>query len=191
MTDEETQDQLYASAGDAYARSADSARALQHFREALSVLSQVQSEDPANVDVRLRVAGISNKVASMLTRSNDLVAATTMYRKALELVRPEAAARHPNEQALYSTADSYAGLGETEVILAKDDRQTQQNQIKHWDQARSWYQQSMDTWRQVKEPGMISPGGLDCIPPATVARHLALCRAALTRLTARSSARRQ
>ena len=182
---------LYASAGDAYARSADNARALQHFREALSVLSQVQSEDPANVDVRLRVAGISNKVASMLTRSNDLVAATTMYRKALELVRPEFAARHPNEQALYSTADSYAGLGETEVILAKDNRQTQQNQIKHWDQARSWYQQSMDTWRQVKEPGMISPGGLDCIPPATVARQLARCRAALTRLTARSSARRQ
>ena len=182
---------LYTSSGDAYARSGNSARALQDFREALSILSQVQSEDPANVDGRLRAAGLSNKVASMLARSHDLTAASAMYRKALELARQEAAASHPYQEALYSTADSYAGLGEIESILAAENKQPIPAQVKHWNEALSWYEQSMKTWSQIKEPGMISPDGLDCIPPATVARQLARCKEALGRLRARAPSGRR
>lgn len=182
---------LYTSSGDAYARTGNSARALQDFREALSILSQVQSADPANVDGRLRAAGLSNKVASMLARSHDLTAANAMYRKALELARQEAAANHPYQEALYSTADSYAGLGEIETILATGNKQPIPTQVKHWNEARSWYEQSMKTWSQIKEPGMISPDGLDCIPPATVARQLARSKEALARLRARAPSGRR
>jgi hypothetical protein len=122
----------------------------------------------------------------MLARSHDLTAANAMYRKALELARQEAAASHPYQEALYSTADSYAGLGEIETILATDNKQPIPTQVKHWNEARSWYEQSMKTWSQIKEPGMISPDGLDCIPPATVARQLARCKEALARLRARA-----
>lgn len=163
------------SAGDAYARSGDSSRALQEYRQALSILSQVQSEDPANVDGRLRLAGFSNKVASMLAHLHDLPAATAMYQRALELAKPEATASHPNAQALYSTSDSYAGLGEVQLILATDNTQTRQNQIEHWDQARAWYEQSMNIWSHIKEPGSVSPDGFDCVPPSVVARQLARC----------------
>ena len=179
---------VYTSAGDAYARSGDGLRALQSYREALSILSRVQSEDPANVDGRLRVAGVSNKVAAMSVRLHDLPAATAMYQKALELVRPEATASHPNEQALYSTADSYAGLGEMEINLASDTTQTVRKQITHWDQARSWFQRSMSTWKQIAEPGMISPDGFDSIPPRAVTRQLGRCKEALARLGAPPSA---
>lgn len=172
---------VYVSAGDAYARAHKHVEALRNYREALSILSRVQSEDPANVDARLRVAAVLNKVAAMSARLRDFMAASAMYQKALELARPEAGGSHPNEQALYSIADSYAGLGETETFLAMDTKQTRQSQVRHWDQARSWFEQSMNVWNQVKEPGMISPDGFDCIPPAAVARQLAHCKAARAR----------
>ena len=173
---------VYTSAGDAYARSGNGSRALQDYREALSILSRVLSADTANVDGRLRLAGVSNKVASMSTRLRNFVTASVMFQKALELAQPQAAASHPSEQALYSTADSYAGLGETEIVLASDTTQALQDQIAHWDQARSWFQCSMTTWGKIKEPGLVSPDGFDCIPPSIVARQLARCKEALTRL---------
>jgi hypothetical protein len=61
---------------------------------------------------------------------------------------------------------TYAGLGETEIILASDAKQTLQNQNTHWGQAQSWFQRSMSAWSKIKEPGMVSPDGFDCIPPS-------------------------
>jgi|HubBroStandDraft_6_1064221.scaffolds.fasta_scaffold919071_2 hypothetical protein len=57
--------------------------------------------------------------------------ATAMYHKALALALPQATASHPNEQAPYSSADSYAEFGEAEAILATVRGQSRRNQIAH------------------------------------------------------------
>jgi hypothetical protein len=116
----------------------------------------------------------------MLTQSGDLKGAVEMLNKALELARPEATSSHSNEQALYSTADSYAGLAEIEADLAADTSLTRGKRIEHWTQASSLAERSLKTWAQVKEPGTISPDGFDCIPPSVLAQRLVRYKAALT-----------
>src|SRR4029077_21155997 len=99
---------LYVVAGDVFRRIEDVARPLHYYREALTLIVRIQSEDPTNVDGRLRHAAIRNSVGDMLTRSRDLKSEREMYDEALTLASAEANSSHPNEQALYSTADSYA-----------------------------------------------------------------------------------
>jgi hypothetical protein len=103
---------ILTTAGDAYNWSGDTSRALHDHQEAFSILSHLETDDPGNVDGRLRLAGASNEVGSMLARLHDLSGATAMYHKALALALPQATASHPNEQALDSSAGSYAELGE-------------------------------------------------------------------------------
>jgi hypothetical protein len=142
----------------------------------------VLAEDSANVDCRLRLAATTNKVGLLSNRSRDIPAAVSAYQKAVELAAPEVAAKSPNEEALYSTADSFAGLAQAEMILASVHRQTIQNKMSHWDQARQWCERSIGIWDRIKEPGKASPGGFECTPKFEVAQRLARCKEALVHL---------
>jgi eukaryotic-like serine/threonine-protein kinase len=178
---------VYVSGGDAYAAAQDYGAALKNYREALSILSQVESADSANVDVRLRIAGVCNSIARMQVRLGDFEAATVTYRRALDLAKNEATAAQPNEQALYSTADSYAGLGELEMSLAIDSKRTERERMEHWQKAESALEHSMRVWSQIKEPALTSPDGLDAIPVETVARNLERCKEAVAEFESRKA----
>ena len=173
---------IYSTAGDVFRRSEDVGRSLHYYREALTLIVRIQSEDPTNVDGRLRHAAIRNNVADMLTRSRDLKSAREMYDEALALAKPETTSSHPNEQALYSTADSYTGLASTEAALAAETSLARQKRIEHWTQAISLAERSLGIWARIKEPGVISPDGFDCVPPSEVAQRLAAYKAALAGL---------
>jgi hypothetical protein len=82
-------------------------------------------------------------------------------------------------QAQYTLADTYSGMG---VIFQKRAMQAgilAEKQRAHWTEARSWFQKSFDEWRQVRNPGVMSPGGFDAGGPGVVAQKLAACDAAL------------
>jgi serine/threonine protein kinase len=170
---------VYVTAGDVFRRFKDLSPSLRYYREALSLTSQVQSEDPNNVDGRLRLAAISNWVGELLTQLRELKSAREMYSKALELAIPEATSSHPNEQARYSTADSYTGLGEIEAALAGTPGLSRDKRIELWTQATASDERSLQIWAQIKEPGNLSPDGFDCVPSAVVAQRLAKYKAAL------------
>jgi hypothetical protein len=46
-------------------------------------------------------------------------------------------------------------------------------------QAGSFAERSLKTWAQVKEPGVLSPDGFDCVAPSVVAQRLVNYKAAL------------
>ena len=169
----------YGTAGDVYRRLGDVSQSLHYYREALSLTLRIQSQDSNNVDGRLRLAAISNRVGEMLTRSGDLRGASEMLNKALAFAKPEASANHPNEQAVYSTADSYADLAEIEAALAADTSLARETRVGHWTQASSLGERCLKIWAQIREPGLISPDGFDCVPPSVVAQRLAKYKAAL------------
>jgi tetratricopeptide (TPR) repeat protein len=170
---------IYVTAGDVFRRFKDLSPSLHYYREALSLTSQIQSEDPNNVDGRLRLAAISNWVGELLTQLQELKSAHEMYSKALELAKPEASSSHPNEQALYSIADSYTGLGKIEAALAGVPGLSRDKRIEHWAQATSSDERSLQIWAQIKEPGNLSPDGFDCVPLSVVAQRVAKYKAAL------------
>jgi tetratricopeptide (TPR) repeat protein len=170
---------VYVTAGDVFRRFKDLSPSLHYYREGLSLTSQVQSEDPNNVDGRLRLAAISNWVRELLTQLRELKSAREMYSKALVLAIPEATSSYPNEQARYSTADSYTGLGEIEAALAGTLSLSRDKRIKLWTQATASDERSLQIWAQIKEPGNLSPDGFDCVPSSVVAQRLAKYKAAL------------
>jgi tetratricopeptide (TPR) repeat protein len=169
---------IYVEAGDVFRRVPDPSKSIFYYREALSEVSQIQSNDPNNVDARLRVAAIRNRVGEMLTRQKDFNGAREMFDKALEMAKPETISAHPNEQALYSTADSYANLAEIDAALAAKGSFTVKERAGHWMNALSLAQQSLKVWSQIKEPGVQSPDGFDCIQASVVSQRLSRYKAA-------------
>jgi hypothetical protein len=109
--------------------------------------------------------------------------AVSMHIKALDLVRSEMDSEHPNEESLY-TADAYAGLAETESILATRSEPGTIEQCEHGGKACDWNEQRLKMWHRIREPGALSPHGFYCISPSTVSRHLAECKSELARFEA-------
>ena len=158
-------------AGGIYRRFADYHQALRYYEQGLELLSAMEREDPADGGARLRRAFACNGAAFTLIRLRNLPLAAKMFHEGLDLILPEINKDGPGEDALYAAADAYAGLAEIEASMAQNsvaraDRST------HWQQALSWADLGLQRWRQIKEPGLVSPNGLACIPlPVVTARR--------------------
>jgi serine/threonine protein kinase/tetratricopeptide (TPR) repeat protein len=170
---------------DVFRRFSDYSSALKYSRDAVAILVPIQAEDPANSGVRHWLATACNKSARILTRLQDLTSATEMYKRALELTLSKGTSTHPTEDEVYLVADSYAGLGEIEMLKAKERSQNELDRRRHWKQARTWLGQSMTAWSEVKEPGMTSPEGTEYVPISVVKQRLGRCQAALDRFETR------
>jgi len=168
---------IFTTAGDVYRNAADYPRALDYYRQAAALNRRMVAEDPQNVASRLRLAANENNVAAVQLLLGDTQGATGLYNQALAHAHPEAALTPANEQALYSTADAYTGLGDVESKLART-HATASTALSHWKTACTSYEESLKVWSSVKEPGRVSPEGFECVPPAAVAARLKRCQAA-------------
>jgi eukaryotic-like serine/threonine-protein kinase len=168
----------FVTSGDVSRRWADYRQAEHYYRQALAVSGKIQAADPNNADVRLRIAAIDTELALTLLRAGDPKRAVEIYKQALEIVEPQATSPNPGEEALYSTANAYAGMGDIEVASAADKKLSSGQQRAHLEKARSWYERSLKLWSQVKEPGAVSPEGFEPVAPAVVRTRLARCETA-------------
>jgi len=170
--------------GDALKRLGDYRRALRSYRDAASILSQLPSEGAQNSNTPFFLAVCYNRIASVYISQRDAKQALAMHQKALSLAEPGATSSNPNIEALYSTAEAYTGLGDTENVLAAGSGESWQAEVQHWKQAASWYEHSLKLWARIKEPGDLSPNGFECTPPTLVARRLAKVKRAQHRVSA-------
>jgi serine/threonine protein kinase len=172
------QSAVYMTAADIFAKSGDYTRASRYCREVIAIFERLQADDPDDAAAKLDVAAANNQLGKLQAQTHELNAATDSFKKALALSELETTARLPSEEALYSAADSYAGLGDAEERAAALP-QPPQNQAAHLDQARTWYTHSLQVWERVKEPGLLSPGGYECVQPSVVRQRLDLLNQAL------------
>ena len=84
----------------------------------------------------------------------------------------------PNVQSQYTLADAYSGMGNTFLSQAAKSR-TSGNRAKQWIEARDWFQKSFAEWKQIRNPGVMSPGGFDTAGPSFVSQKIADCDANL------------
>jgi serine/threonine protein kinase/tetratricopeptide (TPR) repeat protein len=175
---------LQTTSGDIAGRTGDYHRALKNYEGAITVLSGVATNNSKNAGAGLHLAANYNALARAQQKLHATDAATAAFQKALELTDASAKSGHPNGQTLYTRADAYAGLGEVEAGLAADSHAERNVRIEHWRQAVSWYKQSSEIWSRIKEPGIISPDGFDCVPPSVVHQRLSQCEENLRRLLA-------
>jgi tetratricopeptide (TPR) repeat protein len=176
------QGQIFVARGAAAARTKQTDAALRYYRDALAVYTKLQADDPGNVDSRLCLAATHDRIGEMLLRKGDSTQAIEAFRTALKLTETPPRSDSSNAQMLYVIADSDAGLGDATQLRASDRTQSRAHQTELWQSALSSYEESLQTWRKVPEPGIVSPDGFDCVPPALVTRQLERCRRELKRL---------
>ncbi len=163
--------------GDIYRRHGEYRQALHSYEQALELLAAMEKEDPANGGTRMRKANACNGTAFSLTRLGELAAASRRFHEALDLTSTGMKSEASGEDALYAAADSYAGLAEVEALLAEKSA-TDRDRLAHWRQALSWSNLALERWRQIRQPGLVSPTGFDCVPlPVVAARRAKYARA--------------
>jgi non-specific serine/threonine protein kinase/serine/threonine-protein kinase len=172
---------VYITAGDVYSRNGDTRRALSYYQDAAALFSKIQSGDPQNTDNYLSWTASYNKVGQMQAQLGDLEGALAKYEQAIAHVQGDIDSDHPSEESLYTAADAYASLAETESILARRSRRPSSVLRTYWSKACGWDELSLKMWHRIKEPGALSPHGFYCIPVSAVSRHLAECKSELAR----------
>jgi non-specific serine/threonine protein kinase/serine/threonine-protein kinase len=167
--------------GEALAKAGNARGALDSYRRGLANLEMVMKGSPTP-KYRCDVAAALTKVGQALALMKTTQEASATYQKALEMTEPLASAKPPNVVALYAVADVYFGLGELAKMAAKQSPPTSGQQRQHWTEAREWYQKSADAWRQIPNPGIVTPSGFACGNPQAVSGASALCEATLRKL---------
>jgi tetratricopeptide (TPR) repeat protein len=146
---------------------------------------KLYAKDASNTASQLDAAACKAAIANTELQMGDFKAASNDFREALSVIDPFLSAKAPDEQALYTAADSYFGLGEVE---SKEAYQTagSAGQKAHWMAARSWYEQSLQQWKKIRHPMLVSPNGFESGNPARVTSEAARCEIALAKLSALS-----
>ena len=165
--------------------------ALADYRKTVALFSAISSSDPNDADTRINLAAANSKIADVLVLKGNTTAAMETYGQVLSVVEAFAHSAPPNVQAQYTVADTYAGMGNAELQQAMRKSASTFQQKADWAQARSWFQKSFQEWRQVRNPGVMSPGGFDTAGPSLAAQKLAACDAALKQLDATSTTAHQ
>ncbi len=167
--------------GEALAKAGNTLGALTSYRKGLANLEVVMKGSPTPI-ARCDVAAALTKVAQALASMENTQEALATYRRALEMTEPLIAAKPPNVVALYAVADAYFGMGELARMAAKANPATSGQQRRLWIEARQWYRKSTDAWRQIPNPGVVTPSGFTCVKAQEISGAAELCEAILRKL---------
>ena len=174
---------LYVWRGQVFEQSGNKDHALADYRKTSSIYGAIINSDPHDTDTAINLAAANAKIADVLVSRGDFAAAMEKYRQVIAVVETYAQSVPPNVQAQYTLADCYSGMGIALQKQAQRQELSVDKQKKLWDEARQWFQKSSDNWRQIKNPGVMSPGGFNTVGADFVKQSLADCDAALKRLT--------
>jgi eukaryotic-like serine/threonine-protein kinase len=138
--------------------------ALSSFQAARDLYEGVVRSDPLDMDERLSASAAETKIAAALLHLGDRDRARETYQRAASASEPAATSSDPKQQAQYTLADSYSGLGDISFSrsLLPD--------------ACAWYEKSLHVWHAIPNPSLISPNGFDTEGPARVERQLVLSK---------------
>jgi tetratricopeptide (TPR) repeat protein len=153
--------------------------ALKNLEEARAAFESLRKTDSTDYGIPMNALTCTEKMAEAASRSGNSKLAAEYFREVLKEVEPELVKQNPDASALYLAADSYSGLGDLELGNARQSRGDRATQRLGWTQARIWYLKSLEAWRRVEHPLRVAPSGFDAGDPATVAKKLQLCEAAL------------
>jgi tetratricopeptide (TPR) repeat protein len=159
--------------GEISIRNGNARAATEDYKKAIATLEGASDLKDANTQGEL--ASSYTKLAISLTRLPNLQEADAAAKKALDIIQPLASEKNP--PAFYVSADAYYVMGEIARAIAV--RSPADRQRQHWIEARDWYRKSQDAWRQISNPGAVSPNGYSCGNPRLAANAIALCDRAL------------
>jgi len=150
--------------------------ALECFETARELYDSVARSDQLDMDEQLSVAATDAKIAQARLRFGDGDGARRAYQRAVNESGPLANGSDLKQQAQYTLADAYAGLGDISSRLAA--RADGRHRTDFLTDACSSYENSLRVWHAIPNPSLISPNGFDTAGPTRVEHQLVLCKRA-------------
>lgn len=143
--------------------------ALQHYENAAKALSgDVDKYDDARCDLAMVHTKIGD-TQSALGKPQD---ATSEFQKALDLAQLDFSVERGDIPAIIAVADAYAGLGDIAAEKARKSQDTgQRSKLLH--EARTQYEMSLKTAKQIAYPSRIAGNGYRTRDPKDIAVRLA------------------
>jgi serine/threonine protein kinase len=158
-------------------------QALPHYQVALAGYQKLASSDAHDVVVLRYVSKCYMSIGKALAAEGKAAQGIQSARKALRNL--EALSAADQADTYYKAPElAYArsALGETYSRLAVQPGLSEASRFASWRKARSWYQESLDTWQLLKQKAPLARW--DAAQPDKIAREIARCDAAIARLNA-------
>jgi len=172
----------FQTAGDVSMRFGKYPQALRYYQAGSEILKGMQAENPSNKWILVELAMTYNSVGAVLLKTGAFSKASSAYQDALNLLSAQINIQASSEDALYGFADAATGLAEVEMSLASVAQTSPRSKAAHLRKALSWYDLSVQTWGRVREPGLVSPTGFNCIPLTVVSARRSRCTDELAKL---------
>lgn len=122
----------------------NTAGAAESYREMLAIYQKLTAADPTDAQARGALATAYTNVGRVLARRADLPGALESLRAALAVGEQLHAADAKNTQVHYLLAVSLHELGKVSAMLASEPGAGVATRVRHWREARSWFQRSHD-----------------------------------------------
>jgi non-specific serine/threonine protein kinase/serine/threonine-protein kinase len=153
-------------------------KSLESWRKALAIDQAVAEADPKDNRAKIGLSIALNAMGLLLVKTGRATAVDYL-RKGLEIRQQLLAAEQSNPRRRDRVANSYANLGDAEVMLASRPRSPSASRIIHWRQARSWYMKASEIYVDLRAKGMVRAD--DAGEPDRIAREIAKCDVALNK----------
>ena len=121
------------------------------YAKACELYARANSADPGDAGDAVLAAECHTRLGRALLSQRKTEAAANDYQEALGLLKPFLSAASPDVDALYLIADSYAGLGDTELGRIGSLPVSGAQNSSRLERARAWYASSAETWRRIPD----------------------------------------
>ena len=145
------------------------AKARKTYFQAERIYRSILVAQPSNVENRVTLSVVLNKVASIDLRQRDLTGARNELVEALGTNEPLAAG---SPDALYAVSETYAGLGDLALATSKTAVDVGQS-LAQLRQASDWYQKSLGAARRIPNISPVDPWGFNSVDVQVITARLA------------------
>jgi eukaryotic-like serine/threonine-protein kinase len=153
--------------------------ALKNYRQAESILLDSSRRDPRNALTRNYLGFTDVHIGAILIERGDTSGGMAKLQKALAIFQ-SLQADPRNRYVLSGLADSYEGLGRANAALARNQKDSPPEQIRHWREARRFYQDSQSIWLKMRAQGALAREDAQKLGP--ISAQITQCNAALAQL---------
>ena len=148
--------------------------AAQEFGKSKAILTALGGGRQLDVRTQTYLCAAETGLASALTAQGKFAEAQKEIDASIAALERLANAAPPQQELLYTLAESYNGAGVLHLTRAKRNS-NKPGQLADLKIAQSWFQKSRATWNNVKNPARLNTIGFEVSLPAEVSQRLAEC----------------
>jgi hypothetical protein len=130
----------------------------------------VLAANPRDSGTQVNAAQSRARLGGAYLKARDAGRARAEYREALTMAEPLGRAPTSSMAALYTLADTYAGLGDVSAFAATNATRGIERSRESRD-AQTWYAKSLHAWQGIHNPAHISPKGFPVTDRREVGRR--------------------